>query len=127
MRLERKFGFNPPAGLFFDHSNFIPLERALGEETIRQYQEHYRDMEPPRDQLSWFNSHPDRSDAGIINSWSGKRIDDEQKSFDERVLYRFALLKAELRALMWVQAYGRQTPDIAELAWWRSPPGARPQ
>lgn len=115
--LERKFGFNPPVGVFFDAANFVPLREALGAQAAEAYQAHYRSREPPREQLEWFAAQPDLDDEQIMATWSKARDmpDDRDSPFAERVFKRYSSLKAEMRALMWSFAYGQDVPDVQEL------------
>jgi hypothetical protein len=98
--LARKFGFNPPLGLFFDAANFAPLERALGSQVIATYRDHYRDRDPPQTQIEWFESRPERSEEEILASWTAKTpLPGAGRPFEERVILGYAVVKSEMRAL----------------------------
>jgi hypothetical protein len=117
LELHKKFGFNPPLGIFFDHANFLPLREALSSDTTTRYQAHYRDQDPPKSQIQWFEAMPDLTCAQILASWTDEvDIENEGELFDERVFRRYCLMKAKTRSLTWAFAYGRDVPDVAELA-----------
>lgn len=59
IEVHRKFGFNTPVGGFFDNSNFIPLQQALGEGVVNTYRTHFEGREPPAESLRWAQSHRD--------------------------------------------------------------------
>jgi len=116
LELHTKFGFNPPIGLFFDHSNFLALREALGSEVTASYQANYRTQDPPKSQIEWYEALPDLTPEEILASWKDEEeIVDEAKPSAERIFFRYSLMKAKMRALMWGWAYSQDAPDIAEL------------
>ena len=48
VELHRKFGFNPPLGVFFDHQNFVSIKAALGDEAIAVYRRSFQNQDPPK-------------------------------------------------------------------------------
>jgi hypothetical protein len=105
--IHRKFGFSTPVGALFDHSNFIPLKEALGDDITLNYQKHYETRNPPKDTLHWAESHRDLTDEEILNSWSGRNEpDDADKPFDLRIFHRYTQLKAETRAELFIFSNG---------------------
>ena len=101
--VHRKFGFDTPVGALFDHSNFIPLQEALGEELVSRYRKHYETKDPPASALEWARSRPDLSDQEILDSWSDDIAPSEtNKSFEQRVFHLCALNKAKTCGLLFV-------------------------
>ena len=123
----RKFGFNPPVGVFFDQSNFIPLRSWLGSTTALRYAEHFR----PRPSIvrlhKWYSELKELSDSDILATWNGKLNpeDDSEKETEERIIKRWCAMKAKLRALSLAFAYGvlnhtiHMEDDTAVVTTWR--------
>ena len=65
----RKFGFNPPVGMYFDEYDFVPLAAALGDDAIEIYRARLKDHEIVDLATQVYESQPDlnaRSDPGIL-------------------------------------------------------------
>jgi len=77
VEIHRKFGFSTSVGALFDHSNFIPLNEALGDDLITTYRKQYETRNPPADTLRWAESHEDLTDEEIFSSWTGKTEPDD--------------------------------------------------
>ena len=45
VEINRKFGFNPPVGMYFDEFNFVPLKAVFGEQVIETYRARLKDRE----------------------------------------------------------------------------------
>ena len=43
--INRKFGFNPPVGMYFDKFNFVPLKAVFGGAQIETYKTRLQDHE----------------------------------------------------------------------------------
>lgn len=113
--LYRKFGFNPPVGIFFDHWSGYAVEKALGDATYSAYRKHFRNLDPPRIQLEWYESHPDLTDEEVLATWQEETPDDDKTDFEERLLRRAAVMKAKMRALLWGFSYQRDTIEISDI------------
>ena len=118
VRLYRKFGFNPPVGVFFDKANFVPLRRAL-EESVAGYKHFYRSQQEVVDLLSFFNDRADIPLTEVLRTWTkedpkGENPDD---SLETKIELRLMLMKAEVRALNWAFAYGQdfERPDLRQI------------
>jgi len=116
VQLLRKFGFNPPVGLFFDHSNYLSIEQALGADSVVTYRRHYERKDPPSALLDWFNSLKDLSDEEILASWENEeQIDDGDEPFEERVFMRYTIFKAKMRVTLGMFAYERNASRLENL------------
>jgi hypothetical protein len=105
IEVHRKFGFKTPVGGFFDNSNFIPLQQALGEEVVNTYRTHFQGREPLAESLRWAQSHRDLSDDEILATWDGASdIDDDDQPIEQRLLNRCTQNKAHLRAQLFLFA-----------------------
>ena len=111
----RKFGFNPPVGIFFDRTNFIPLKRALGT-VVTAYKDFYQQHQEVRDLQHWFSAYPNLSNDEVLATWLKEPPlgEGESHSVEKRIELRFTLLKAEIRALSWGFAYASM-PDVRNL------------
>ena len=113
----RKFGFNPPVGVFFDKSNFVPLRRSL-DESVTEYKDFYRSQQEVADLLSFFNGRGDIPLAEILKTWTKEdpKGENPDESLEKKVEVRFMLMKAEVRAFNWAFAYGQdfERPELRE-------------
>jgi len=111
--LWRKFGFGDlPMGHFLDKTSYEILERALGKGVAEDYRRYYKERDPPAGLLQWFESRPDLTDEQILASYNEDVcFDDAQSPFEERVARRWAVVKAKMRAMAQLFAYG---PDLQE-------------
>ena len=109
--VTRKFGFNPPAGLYFDTFNFVPLDAVLGQEQIKNYRARMHDHDIVRGAMDFYNSRPDLTHRQILETWND--IDDPEAPTDPEgdVEALWFHLKAKMRALSMTVAYtGPWTP-----------------
>ena len=114
--LYRKFGFNPPVGLFFDLSSGYVLKKALGAERFDAYRRHFERLDPPADLIAWYNEHSDLSDEEILATWKEESpSNDKDRSSEERVVVRSCQMKAKMRAMLWATSYSDvpiEMPDV---------------
>ncbi len=75
----RKFGFNPPVGMYFDEYNFVPLATALGKDAIGICQARLRDHEIVDMAMQVYESRPDLTPEKIRDTW---QHDDTEISVD---------------------------------------------
>ena len=103
--INRKFGFNPPVGMYFDKFNFVPLKAVFGKETIETYRVRLKDREIIEGAMNFYKSRPDLTREQMLETWSGENetgsIDGE--SDDPIVLWFRA--KAQMRVLSMVLTY----------------------
>jgi hypothetical protein len=114
--LHRKFGFRPPVGVFFDQSNFLPLQKALGTDEINALRSHYEKRDPPLSQLEWFESLPELDEQSIFDTWQQEgEMEDGDQPFEERVSRRYAMIKAKLRAFHIAFSHGLEGPMVPDV------------
>ena len=65
----RKFGFNPPVGMYFDEYNFVPLAAALGEDAIETRRARLKDHENVDFAMQIYESRPDLTLDQILDTW----------------------------------------------------------
>lgn len=65
----KKFGFNPPVGMYFDTFNFVPLMAVFGEEAVEMYRARLRDHERVEGAMNFYESRPDLTREQILETW----------------------------------------------------------
>ena len=70
--ISRKFGFNPPVGVYFDNSNFIPLMAVFGDETISAYKKRLQDNDFVEGVMQYYESRPDLTRKQILETWDDR-------------------------------------------------------
>ncbi len=103
--INRKFGFNPPVGMYFDKFNFVPLQAVFGEEIIETYRVRLKDREIIEGAMNFYRSRPDLTREQMFETWSWE---DETESVDGESDDPIALwfrAKAQMRVLSMVLTY----------------------
>lgn len=67
--ITRKFGFNPPEGMYFDEFNFVPLRTVLGGDAIETYRARMKDCEVVEMAKQFYESRPDLTHDQILATW----------------------------------------------------------
>ena len=75
--ITRKFGVNPPVGMYFDEFNFVPLTAVLGGDGIETRRARLKDREIVEAAMQFYESRPDLTREQILATW-----DDEDGSGD---------------------------------------------
>ena len=73
--ITRKFGVNPPAGMYFHEFSFVPLRAVLGEDAIAARRARLKDREIVEAGMQFYESRPDLTRDEILATW-----DDEDGS-----------------------------------------------
>ena len=73
--ITRKFGFNPPVGMYFDEFNFVPLTAVLGGDVIEACRARLKDREVVEAAMQFYDSRPALTRDQILATW-----DDEDGS-----------------------------------------------
>ena len=103
--INRKFGFNPPVGMYFDRFNFIPLEAVFGASRIESYRARLQNHVLVKDAMDFYESRPDLTDEQILESWNDlEEHDGAGRETDDTILLWFKV-KAQLRVISMVLAY----------------------
>ena len=66
----RKFGFNPPAGMYFDEFNFVPLRAVLGGDAIEACRARLKDHDVVEAAMQFSESRPDLTRDQILATWN---------------------------------------------------------
>lgn len=113
VEITRKFGFNPPVGMFFDASNSVPLEIALGSHVITEYRAYYGKDGVPSE-VQWAYEHPDLTDDQIVATWSDADSLPQGKSLTETIRLGEMLMKAKIRGMSHLLAYDAEPPVMPD-------------
>ena len=103
--VNRKFGFNPPVGMYFDRFNFVPLKAVFGKALIETYKSRLKDHEVVQGAMSFYQSRPDLTQEQIFETWHDAdgtdAVDDEA---DDPVVLWFRM-KAQMRTISMMLTY----------------------
>ena len=95
----KKFGFNPPVGLYFDRFNFVPLLAVFGEEAIETRRARLRGHETVEGAMNFYESRPDLTREQILGTWV---TDDGTEGTDDELddpLSLYFRAKVQMRVL----------------------------
>ncbi len=70
--ITKKFGFNPPAGMFFDEFNFVPLKAVFGDEKIETFRARLKDHQFVEGAMNFYRSRPDLTREEMLATWNGE-------------------------------------------------------
>ena len=105
--INRKFGFNPPAGMYFDRFNFVPLVAVFGKAQIEMYKARLQDHEFVEGAMNFYEGWPDLTDEQILASWDHMEgLDGADRETDDQVALWFKV-KAQMRVLAMTLTYSR--------------------
>ncbi len=108
--IPRKFGFNPPVGMYADKFSFVALNAALGDERIRECREKLRDHDIVQSVTDFYEMRPDYTAEQISATWD----DDCRREFGDDIPGNldacWFLVKNKLRVTSMVMAY---TSDVS--------------
>jgi hypothetical protein len=95
----RKFGFNYPIGIYFDHSNYIPFEQWLGKKKLIEYKELYSKNDDLIAILRYYDEKASLTNGEILESWRGEENieDSPSDNAENKILHRWASSKATQR------------------------------
>jgi hypothetical protein len=115
INITRKFGFNPPVGLFFDQESYRILEKALGKESAISIRQVYERLGTPAE-IEWARSRSDLTDAKIFKSWHDDTSPSlEGKTKAERIRHGRLMLKAKMRVIAQSTAYLKDAPSMPDI------------
>jgi len=110
----RKFGFNYPIGVFFDHSNYLPFKAWLGQKRINEYKALFSKDKNLIALLKDYEKKADLPDDSIFASWPKEELveDSPSDSAETKIILRWALLKATQRTQTKIFPYLSVPHDI---------------
>lgn len=108
----RKFGFNPPVGVYFDRFNFVPLEVVFGADFIDSRRARLHDHTLVEVAKDLYESRPDLTDEQVLQTWKrAEGADDADRETDDPVLLWFKA-KAQMRMASMIFTYSEPlTPN----------------
>ncbi len=95
--ITRKFGFNPPAGMYFDMFNFVPLRAVFGGAQINVYRARLQDHVIVKDTMNFYRSRPDLTDEQVLETWSGIGGSKAANRETEDPVVLWFMVKAQMR------------------------------
>ena len=103
--INKKFGFNPPVGMYFDRFNFVPLEAVFDGAQIETYRARLHDHELVESAMSYYESRPDLTNRQILETWNDvDGHDNAHRESDDPIVLWFQA-KAKMRAMAMVLTY----------------------
>ena len=111
--ITRKFGFNPPVGMYFDRFNVVPLEAVFGKEQIEKCRARMQEHHIVRGAMDFYDSQPDLTHGEILATWND--IDEPEAPHEAKgnVDALWFHVKAKMRVLSMVFAYAKPlTPHL---------------
>ncbi len=103
--ITRKFGFNPPAGMYFDEFNFVPLRAALGGDAIETYRARMKDCEVVEAAKQFYESMPDLTRDQILATWVDDDGSEAPGDESDSPAALWLQTKMRLRAALMMHAY----------------------
>ena len=101
----KKFGFNPPVGMYFDKYNFVPLLAVFGNETITTYKGRLGDHDLVKTAMSFYESRPELSQQQIYQTWKEDGgVEGEIEEMDDLVV-PWLCARAQMRAMSMLLTY----------------------
>ena len=101
----RKFGCNPPVGMYFDTFNFVPLDATFDVALVQSWRSRLHDHPLPKNAMNFYNSRPDLTDGQILETWYDMvEPDGTPRNTDDPLLLWFKA-KAQMRALSMALTY----------------------
>ena len=105
--ITKKFGFNPPVGMYFDQFNFVPLKAVFDAAQIEVYQVRVQDHDVVQAARQYYESQPDLTREQILETWDDNiykgKITGDSATNDP--IHLWFLAKVQHRATLWVLSY----------------------
>ena len=105
--INRKFGFNPPVGMYFDRFNFVPLEAVFGGPQVEAYRARLQDHALVEGAKNFYELRPDLTYEEILETWDRMEWPEGvDRETDDQVVLWFRV-KAQMRVLAMTLTYSR--------------------
>ncbi len=101
----KKFGFNPPVGLYFDKYNFVPIMAIFDEAQIEKYRMRLRNHELVQTGVDFYKSRPYLTRDEILQTWDHKLRGDLPNNAADNLEGLYFQGKAETRVSSWALPY----------------------
>ena len=106
--IERRYGFNPPAGMFADETISASVREGLGVRHADALTSFLRDDEDVQSILDFYKRSPELTDQAIDADWERSRREGGSKPGQTVPRHgRWAMVKAEMAALQWATDMAR--------------------
>ena len=104
----RKFGFNPPVGMYFDEYNFVPIAAALGDDAIEIYRARLKDHEIVDLATQVYESRPDLTRDQILDTWEDDNGAEVSGDAADNVAALWLKTKVRTRVALMVLTYSNR-------------------
>jgi hypothetical protein len=111
----RKFGFSPPVGRFFDHSNARILAVAFGPDRVKDYRQVHESDQIVKVPIDWAANRPDLSNDEIVASWSEETPMPSTSDPELSIQQAFAIVRAKMRVLVMAFAYSPVSAEMQDI------------
>ena len=103
--ITRKFGFNPPVGMYFDRYNFVPLMAVFGAAQIETYRARLRDHDFVQFAMQLYESRRDLTREQILETWNDEDGSETAYDASDDVLSKWFRTKSQMRVASWLVSY----------------------
>ena len=110
--ITKKFGFSPPAAMYFDKFNFVPLKALINDHQIETWKSRLRCHPTVEEALYYYNSRQDVTKAQILHAWdhSEEFGGTDRETDDPEVLW--LKVKLQMRAISMAFAYSQPLKPV---------------
>ena len=103
--ITKKFGFNPPVGMFFDRFNFVPLMAVFGKAQIETYRTRLQNHDSVRSAKQFYESRPDLTRKQILETWDDENGREAADDATDDLVGLWFRVKAQMRVTSWMFSY----------------------
>ena len=103
----KKFGFNPPVGMYFDKFSFVPLMAVFGTAQIETYRAQLKDHDSVQFAMQWYESRPDLTREQILETWNEEDGSETAVDATDDLVSKWFRTKAQMRVTSWLASYAK--------------------
>lgn len=103
----RKFGFNPPVGMYFDKCSFVPLMAVFGAAQIETYRARLKEHDSVQFAMQVYESRPDLSREQILETWNDENESETANDATDDLDGLWYRTKVQMRNLSWMLSYAK--------------------
>ena len=102
-----KFGFNPPAGLYFDQFNFVPFQAVFHEAQLETYRTHLQNHDLVQTGKQIYELRSDLTDEEIRQTWNNSysKMENLEGAEIHELEYLYSQVKAQMRVAILAFSY----------------------
>lgn len=112
--ISKKFGFNPPMGLFLDISQKHIFENAFHHSNLKRFYEYSSNLVEVKDMNEWFNSQSDINEDEFSKSWNKEEFGEFPDSLESGIIQMKARVRAT-RVIMVFSSIKEQDYDLQKM------------